>query len=174
MRKLLSLLFIPFFMAFATADEGMFSVITASEDNMVNKKFKKIILLDESTGLTLNRKPLVYNETECLSICYFTSHDLSILNNSTRAIAIHVLPEDSSDDYDWVLEHNLEEKSIYFGRSNFIGNKDSMHWTFVIRNDKVLLKNYRSGLFVKLNNNGVFTAVETEKEATNWKLIRKI
>jgi hypothetical protein len=174
MQKLLPLLLISIFMAFTTADEGIFSVITSKEDALVNKKFKKFILLDETTGLTLSQKPAIYNESESSPACYFTSHDLSILNNSTRAIAIHVLPEGRTDDYDWVLEHNQEEKSIYFGRSNFIGNKDSMHWIFVIRNDKVLLKNYRSGQFVKLSKNGEFSAVESEKEATNWKLIRKI
>lgn len=174
MRKLLPLIIIPFFMAFATAEEGMFSVITSKEDALVNKKFKKFILLDESTGLTLSQKPANYNKSESSPACYFTSHDLSILNNSIRAIAIHALPEENTDDYDWVLEHNLEEKSIYFGRSNFIGNKDSMHWIFLIRNDKVLLKNYRSGQFVKLNKNGEFSIVERESEATNWKLIRKI
>ena len=171
MRNLFNLL-LPLLMAGTSLDGSLYSIVTKKDDAILNKKYTKFIVVDEATHYVLAKTPAIYDASKEMPVNYFTLDFSDIVSSQQRLFTIHNLTDSNGgDEYDWVLEDNADENAIFFSRSNFVIQKPSMHWRMVVRGERVLLQNQRTGSYVKMNPDGSYAAVENEAEASHWKLI---
>ncbi len=163
---------LPLIFVSAITIESLFSIVTKKEDAVLNKNIQRFIMVDEATGLALAKEPLKYDPAKEMPINYFTVDIPDPTGSSERNFTIHNMTKtEGPDEYDWVLEDNADEKTIFFARSKFISIANSMHWRFIIRGERVLLRNVRTGNLLKINADGKFSSAKTEAEASKIKLI---
>jgi hypothetical protein len=170
--KNLIVFLLPVLMMTTSLDGGLYSIVTKKEDALVNQKYTKFVVVDDKTQYVLAKTPVKYDVTKEMPLNYFTVDLTDLIPGKQRSFTIHNLVSNSGgDDYDWVLEDNADENTIFFSRSNFITMKTSMQWLITVRGERILLKNSRSGAFLKIDAKGSYLSVKTESEASNWKLI---
>ncbi|MBN2746717.1 MAG: hypothetical protein JXR34_08315 [Bacteroidales bacterium] len=170
--KTLKLAVIALILMSAVSADSLFSIVTKKEDALVNKKYTQFIVVDDATGLCLAKTPVKYDPAKEMPVNYFTVDLPEGVVNAERLFVIHnLITENNPDNYDWVIEDNADEKKVFFSRSNFIVNKLSMQWRLIVRGERVLIKNVRTGNYLKINPDGSLHSTTSESEAGKWKLI---
>ncbi|MDY0103049.1 MAG: hypothetical protein RBS07_08910 [Lentimicrobium sp.] len=171
MKKIVALL-IPVLLAATSIDDGLYSIVTTKDDALINHKYTKFVVVDDETQYVLAKTTVKYDLSKEMPINYFTVDLTNLIPGKQRAFIIHNLLNDTNgDDYDWVLEENADDNATFFSRSNFISMKTSMQWLITVRGERVLLKNCRTGAFLKVDTNGSYLSVNSETEASRWKFI---
>jgi len=166
------LFFLPILLIAAITIDSLFSVVTKKEDALVNHQYTRFILVDDVSGLTLGKSPITYDASKRMPINYFTLNLPQRAVNVERVFVVHTLVESQGgDDYDWVLEDNSVEKTMIFSRRKFISQKIAMYWRFIVRGERVLLKNLKTGRFLRVNADATFSPVDLEADASRWKFI---
>ncbi len=172
MMKKIFLLFIPIFLISAISHDTLFSVVTKKEDALVNHRYTKFVIVDDATGLALGKNPMAYDAGKKMPVNYFTLDLPEGLVNTKRVFVLHnLIKSEGGDDYDWVLEDNSVENTIIFSRRKFVALKMAMHWRFIVRGERVLLKNIRTRDYLKITADGKFSPVDLESDASKWKFI---
>lgn len=156
----------------AGSPDSLKSIVTSKEDALVNKRFKTFIMVDDATNMALGKTPVKFDISKDMPLNYFTitlPEDAAI---TQRLFTIHnIITENNPDEYDWVLEDNMDENQMFYSRRKFIVKPATMQWIMVVRGERVVLKNMRTRNFLKINPNGELTATEDESGASKWKLI---
>lgn len=151
----------------------MSSVLTSKPDQ-ISKRHKTFILLNEETGFVLAQKPEIYQPGEPMPLCFFSS-DLSIndvLPGGQRQVIIHDLTASSNgDQYDWILQHDLDEKDIYFSRGNYILNTATTKWNVLVQGESVFFQNIQTKAFLAIDDQGDYYPAGNRQQASFWKLI---
>jgi hypothetical protein len=170
--KNLIVFLLPVLLITNSLDGGLYSIVTKKEDALVNQKYTKFVVIDDETQFVLAKTPVKYDLSKELPMNYFTVDLTGNIPGKQRIFTIHNLVNNAGgDEYDWVLEDNADENTIFFSRSNFITMKASMQWLITVRGERILLKNSRTGAYLKVDANGSYLAVKSETEASKWKLI---
>lgn len=148
--------------------EGLLNIATTKEDALINNKYISFIVVDDETNYVLSKNPVKYDAALEMPLHFFTVENAAMLTQSERQFVIHNLLD---DEYDWVLEDNPEEGEIFYSRSKFVMNGKTMSWKFIVRGERILMKNVASGNFLKITEDGKFQRVSDESQASKWKLI---
>lgn len=156
------------FLLLSISASAQLATISTYPSSLLKKNYKTFVIMDEQTGMTLSKTPVLYNSASPMPLNYFTN----ILPNGNRTFIIHSLETSSTAGaQDWVLEYNAEENEIFFARNKYIKTAASKHWTALVTGEKVVFKNQRTHSFLYIDENGKYTDVETLDQATQWKLI---
>jgi len=148
--------------------EGLMNIATTKEDALINNKYISFIVVDDATNFTLAKTPVKYDASVKMPLHFFTVENAAMLTQSERQFVVHNLLD---DEYDWVLEDNPEEGEIFYSRSKFVINGKTMSWKFIVRGERILMKNVASGNYLKITEDGKFQRVSDESQASKWKLI---
>lgn len=170
--KKIFLIALPILLMSALAAESLFSIVTKKEDAVMNHKYTRFVMVDDATGFALAKDPVLYDASGMMPQNYFTVDVPDLTGATERLFIVHNLTKSEGvDEYDWVLEDNADEKSIFYARSKFINLQASMQWRFIVRGERVLLRNLRTGNYLKVTQEGKFQGVTKELEASRIKLI---
>jgi hypothetical protein len=151
----------------------MSSVVTRPED-ILKKKFKTFIILNEKTGFVMAKDPVKYEVGGEMPLCYFTIDNPTNIAfpGSSRFMVIHdLVAAQQGDAYDWVLENNPEEKDVFFSRTRFINIDTGKWWNVLVNDEEVIFQNMATGAFLTIDPSGDYKTVANRKEASLWKLI---
>jgi hypothetical protein len=165
MKKLLVII-IPLMLISAISLDTLFSIVTPKQDALLSQNLVKFIIVDDATGMALGKKSIKYDAGKVMPINYFTNDAPA----GERVFVIHNKVAGSGEEYDWVLEDNATENAIIFSRRKFVAQKIATHWKFVIRGNRILMKNIRTGNYLKINSEGQFSQVGVAS-ASHWKFI---
>lgn len=167
MKKIL-FISIAFIILCAAKTDTLRTIVTSKEDALINKKYKKFIVIDEATQWVLSKNPVKFDFAKKMPVHYFTTP----IPGKLRFFGVHSLNIDPGmDDYDWVLTNNKTEQKIFYSRSKFIVEKASMSWIFVVRGERILMKNAATGNYLKITEDGKFEIAADENSASKWKFI---
>jgi len=172
MKKILFLLVLSIVLMAAVSSDSLYTIVTSKENALVNKKYTTFIMVDDATNMALGKTPVKFDISKDMPLNYFT---ITLPENAAitqRVFTIHnIITENNPDEYDWVLEDNPDENQVFYSRRKFVIQAKSMQWIMVVRGERVLIKNIRTGSFIKIEPNGNLTAIQDEASASKWKLI---
>lgn len=172
MKKIYFLLILSVVLVAAVSSDSLYSIVTSREDALVNKKYTAFIMVDDLTNMALGKTPVKFDISKEMPLNYFTITMPENVSITQRLFTIHnIVTENNPDEYDWVLEDNPDENKVFYSRRNFITKAISMQWIMIVRGERVVIKNIRTGSFLKIESNGDLTAVDGEYNASLWKLI---
>jgi hypothetical protein len=155
---------------FSAFTDGLHSVVTSKTDELA-KKYRTFILVDKATNFVMAKDPVQYDPQLEMPLCYFTIEAPIPGQLPVRIFTIHNLVENNADEYDWVLEHNPDEKDMFFARSRFVLQGLSKQWFITVRSDDVVIQNLRTREYLHIDKTGDFSPVADVNEASSWKLI---
>lgn len=170
-KKLITLILLVFL---AIPVFSQMSFITTGTSDILQKKYKTFIILNEKTGLVMAKTPVKYDVSAEMPLCYFTINNPTnlVFPGTSRYMVIHDLgASQEGDAYDWELENNPDEKDVFFARSRFITLDSGKWWNVLVNDDEVILQNMATGAFLLIDQAGDYSTVDNRKEASLWKLI---
>lgn len=174
MNKAKVLIVLLFSLMVSLVAEAQLSSVVTSRDQVIQKKIKTFIVLNEESGFVMAQSPVKYKVDDEMPLCYFTIDNPAnlVLPNIGRYLVVHELKKDAGgDQYDWVLENNCDEKDVFFSRTKFISVENSTWWNVLVDNDKVLFQSMVNHGFLKIDEQGDFSMVDDRNAASRWKLI---
>lgn len=174
MKKGKVLIALLFLLMISLVAEAQLSSVVTSRDQVIQKKIKTFIVLNEETGFVMAQSPVKYNVEVEMPLCYFTIDNPAnlVLPDLGRYLVIHELKKnEGGDQYDWVLENNAAEKDVFFSRTKFITVENATWWNVLVDNDKVLFQSMVNHGFLRIDEHGDFSMVDNRNAASRWKLI---